>query len=213
MTGTHHPPALLADLAYVGVRDRILRLELPPGSALDEDGLMSQLGVGRTPIREAIKRLALEDLVIVYPRRGTFVSDINITDLGHITELRRQLEGFAAARAASAAEAAREVVGDVLLALDDDSADTTALMAADRRVHHLIYDLSGNPFLASAARQLYNLSVRIWYLVLPRLPHLDDTVHEHRAVLSAIAAGDADLARGLAERHVSRFADTVRSAL
>src|SRR5437763_1098606 len=100
------PRALLADRAYAEIRERILTLRLAPGAPIDEDRLIRELGVGRTPIREAIKRLALEDLIVVYPRRGTFVSEINITDLAQISELRTLLEGHAAYRAAELASAA-----------------------------------------------------------------------------------------------------------
>lgn len=213
MNGARASGDLLADRAYAGVRDRILSLELAPGSVIDEEILMTALGVGRTPIREAIKRLAFEDLVVIYPRQGTFVSDIHITDLGHISELRRPLEAFGALKAAQAAPSRRQAVRELLEVLDGDAADTAALMEIDRRVHHLLYDLSGNPFLAGTARQLYNLSVRIWYLVLPRLPHLDETVGEHRALLEAVKRGDAEQASELAARHVSNFADTIRAAL
>jgi DNA-binding GntR family transcriptional regulator len=209
-------PELLADRAYVAVRDRILTLDLVPGSAIDEVVLTDELGVGRTPIREAIKRLAHEDLVVVYPRRGTFVADINMTDLGHISELRRHLESFAAYKAALAAPADREQVSELLLELDNanrEAFDTAALMQLDRRVHHLIYELSQNPFLARAARQHYNLAVRIWHLFLNRIPHLADTVLEHHDLLEAVREGDAETARSLADAHIARFADTIRGAV
>src|ERR671923_752063 len=91
---------LLADRAYVELRDQIVTLAIPPGAPLHEESLGRAFGLGRTPIREAIKRLALENLVAVYPRRGTFVCEINITDLAHISDVRVQLEGHAAYRAA-----------------------------------------------------------------------------------------------------------------
>src|SRR5579875_2703107 len=91
---------LLADRAYDELRDRIVTLRIAPGQPIDEDRIGEELGMGRTPVREAIKRLALENLVTVYPRRGTFASDINITDLAHISEVRVQLEGHAAFRCA-----------------------------------------------------------------------------------------------------------------
>ena len=72
---------LLADRAYDELRDRIVTLRIAPGEPIDEDGVGEELGMGRTPVREAIKRLALENLVTVFPRRGTFASEINITDL------------------------------------------------------------------------------------------------------------------------------------
>ena len=77
-----------------------MTLQIAPGAPIDEDRIGEQLGMGRTPVREAIKRLALENLVTVFPRRGTFASEINITDLAHIFEVRVQLEGQAAFRAA-----------------------------------------------------------------------------------------------------------------
>src|SRR5205085_4884363 len=86
--------------AYADLRDRIVTLSIAPGEPIDEDLLGGELGIGRTPVREAIKRLALENLVTVFPRRGTFASDINITDLADISEVRIQLEGHAAYRAA-----------------------------------------------------------------------------------------------------------------
>jgi len=91
---------LLADRAYAEVRDMIVTLRLPPGSAINEERLSAELGVGRTPLRDALKRLEAETLVAIYPRQGTFVTEVNITDHGLITDVRRQLEGHAAQRAA-----------------------------------------------------------------------------------------------------------------
>src|SRR6266513_2267439 len=91
---------LLADRAYAELRNRIVTLGIPPGAPIDEDLVGRELQMGRTPVREAIKRLALENLVTVFPRRGTFASEINITDLAHIADVRAQLEGHAAYRAA-----------------------------------------------------------------------------------------------------------------
>ena len=87
---------LLADRAYVELRDQIVTLALPPGAPINEELLGRELELGRTPLREAIKRLALENLISVYPRRGTFVTEINITDLADIADVRVQLEGHAA---------------------------------------------------------------------------------------------------------------------
>src|SRR5687768_281178 len=81
---------LFAERAYHELRDRIVTLRLPPGTVLREDALMRELDVGRTPLREAVKRLALEDLVAVQPRRGTFVSPVEASDIVHITEVRAE---------------------------------------------------------------------------------------------------------------------------
>jgi DNA-binding FadR family transcriptional regulator len=79
------PGALIAERAYVELRDRIVTLRLPPGTVLREDDLMAELGIGRTPLREAVKRLALENLVAVRPRRGTYVTDVDAAEIIHIT--------------------------------------------------------------------------------------------------------------------------------
>src|SRR5829696_10351008 len=91
---------LFAERAYHELRDRIVTLRLAPGTALREDALMRELGIGRTPLREAVKRLALENLVAVQPRRGTFVTAVEAADIANISEVRAELEGLAAALAA-----------------------------------------------------------------------------------------------------------------
>src|SRR4051812_20962285 len=91
---------LIAERAYRDLRDRIVTLQLSPGSTLREDELMAELGIGRTPLREAVKRLALENLVAVQPRRGTFVTAVDAADIVHITEVRAELEAYAAELAA-----------------------------------------------------------------------------------------------------------------
>src|SRR6201997_4437637 len=123
---------LLADRAYRALRDRLVTLHIPPGSPIDEDAIGRELKMGRTPVREAIKRLALENLVTVFPRRGTFASEINITDLADISDVRIQLEGHAAYRAAQRITAGqREELEQLLAELDSSqgSDDIEALMA------------------------------------------------------------------------------------
>src|SRR6202163_2363099 len=86
--------------AYLRIRDRIVSLDMPPGSVVNESRLREELKIGRTPIREALQRLSRENLVKSVPHRGTFVTDVNITDLARITEVRVVLEGHAARLAA-----------------------------------------------------------------------------------------------------------------
>ena len=98
-----HPPpgsALIAERAYLELRDRIVKLRFAPGTVLREDELMAELGIGRTPLREAVKRLALERFVAVQPRRGTYVTEVDAAEIVHITEVRVELEAQAAELAA-----------------------------------------------------------------------------------------------------------------
>lgn len=207
---------LLADRAYASLRDRIVTLRIAPGAPIDEDVLGTELGIGRTPVREAIKRLALENLVTVFPRRGTFASDINITDLADISDVRLQLEGHAAYRAAQRITAPqREELARLLaeLAQSQGSDDTGALMDLDARVHRFVHSCAGNPYLEETLGRYLNLSLRIWYLVLDRLPHLFARVHEHDDLLHAIAAGEAERARAIIAEHIETFEREIRSVL
>lgn len=204
----------LAERAYGDLRDRIVSLALPPGTPLNEDALMRDLGVGRTPIREAIKRLALEDLVTIYPRRGTFVSEIEITDLAQISDVRLQLEGHAAYRAAQYATEEDRAEADALAReLDDHVSSNEALMRLDARIHRFVYRCSRNPYLESTLDRFLNLSLRLWFRVIDRLPHLDRNVSEHRELLAAIRDGEAERARELASAHVATFEREIRTVL
>jgi DNA-binding GntR family transcriptional regulator len=202
---------LLADRAYVELRDLIITLALAPGAPINEELLGRELQLGRTPLREAIKRLALENLISVYPRRGTFVTEINITDLADISDVRVQLEGHAAYRAAQRLTAEQREELDALL--ERVSQPTGALMELDAEVHRFIYRCAGNPYLRETLERYFNLSLRIWYLVLGRLPHLFERVLEHRDLLLAIRDGDAEGAREIAAEHVATFEVEIRSVL
>jgi DNA-binding GntR family transcriptional regulator len=149
MAASPSPSAsLIADHAYHELRHRIVTLQLRPGTALREDELMADLGIGRTPLREAVKRLSHESLVAIQPRRGTFVSDVDAADIVHITEVRAELEGFAAALAARRMQRpGRERAEAMLREVEElgriEEAD--ALMQVDERIHHFVWEESGNP--------------------------------------------------------------------
>jgi DNA-binding GntR family transcriptional regulator len=170
--------------------------------------------VGRTPIREAVRRLALEGLIVVYPRRGTFASSVNITSLSDITDVRAQLEPHAAERAARLADAAdRDEVAALLAQLDEGPRSQRSLIELDARIHRFVHRCSRNPYLARDLDRYLNMSVRIWYVTFDRLPPMRDPVGEHRALLEAIAAGDADTARKVALEHVLAFERQMRAVL
>jgi DNA-binding GntR family transcriptional regulator len=207
---------LMADRAYAEMRDRIVTLRIPPGSPIDEDALGKEFEMGRTPVREAIKRLSLENLVTVFPRRGTFASEINITDLAHIADVRVQLERHAAYRAAERITTAEhEELAALLEELErsDETMDPHALVQLDTRVHRFVYRCAGNPYLEETLGRYLNLSLRIWHLVIDRLPHLSARVHEHSDLLAAIRDGDAERARTIAGDHVITFEREIRSVL
>jgi DNA-binding GntR family transcriptional regulator len=169
--------------------------------------------MGRTPVREALRRLALEGLIVVYPRRGTFASSVNITSLSDITDVRAQLEPHAAERAARLADAGdRREIADLLTQLDGTSSQTS-LIDLDARVHRFVHRCSRNPYLARDLDRYLNMSIRIWYVTFDRLPPMQDPVSEHRALLTAITAADPAAARTVALAHVLAFARQMRAAL
>src|SRR5579862_4440853 len=208
------PP--LADKAYDGLRDRIVTLAIPPGGPINEDLLRRELGLGRTPLREAIKRLALENLVVVLPRRGTFAAQIDVADLTAITDVRAVLEGHAAQRAAELLTGEderelRELAGELERARESE--DPRELMALDARVHRFVHRAAANPYLEATLARYLNLSLRIWHLVLERLPRLGARVHEHADLLEALAERDPDRAREVMVEHIEAFADEIRAVL
>jgi DNA-binding GntR family transcriptional regulator len=199
---------LIADRAYVALRDLIVTLRLPPRTALREDALMRDLGLGRTPLREAVKRLALEGLVEVRPRSGTFVTDVEAADIVHIAELRAELEAHAARLAARRMDDDRRAQAaalDAELQAIDGTPGFDAYMRLDERVHHFVWEAAGNPYLLDALERLWALSLRIWHLVLERVAALPAAVGGQRAVLEALLAGDARRAGARMREHVQAF--------
>jgi DNA-binding GntR family transcriptional regulator len=198
---------LISDQAYFELRDRIVTLRLPPGTALIEDELMRELGIGRTPLREAVKRLALENLLEIRPRRGTYVTEVEAPDIVHITEVRADLEGHAAELAAARMDGGRraqvEALRGELDRLEAEEGDT--LMHVDERVHRLVWESSGNPYLVDTLEGYFALSLRVWYLVLDRVPRLGASVRDQAALLDALLAGDGARARELMREHVLEF--------
>ncbi|MDQ8703974.1 GntR family transcriptional regulator [Streptomyces sp. LHD-70] len=207
----------LAERAYRAIRDRLVMLEIRPGDPINEDQLMQSLGVGRTPVREALKRLQYERLITTYPRRGTFATDVNITDLAHISEVRQELEPLAAAQAARRATAAdREALATLLAELKsvaEAERDAAELMRLDLQVHRAIYAATHNPYLEDTLVRHDNLATRIWCLFVDRLDDMSGHVEEHSPLIEAIVAGEPDRAALLARDHVEGFERAIREAI
>ncbi|HEY6116303.1 MAG TPA: GntR family transcriptional regulator [Candidatus Dormibacteraeota bacterium] len=201
--------------AYRRILERIVSLEMPPGSVVNEALLREELKIGRTPIREALQRLARENLVRSVPHRGTFVTDVNITDLARITEVRVVLEAHAARLAAEKATAADRGAISELLDLQRRAyiTDQRDLMRLDQQIHRLIYRTAHNAFLEATLERYFNLSLRLWYLVLDRQVRLREAVDEHTQLLAAILAGDGELADSIMRKHVTGFEREIRRVL
>ena len=204
----------LAERAYVAIRRLIVTLDLEPGSVINERELVERLGIGRTPVREALRRLAQEGLVEVYPRRGMFVTDVDVRRLAQLSEVRAVLEPEAARLAAERlAEAGRAELEELVRELDADELDEQALMALDERIHRAVYRWARNDLLEATLEQYYVLALRIWTIALDRRHELHDAVQEHRTLLEAIGDGDGERAAATMRAHVEDFEQAMRRVL
>jgi DNA-binding GntR family transcriptional regulator len=201
----------LADKAYHEIRDLIVSLELAPGAVIDERDLIERLGIGRTPVREALRRLAHERLVEVYPRRGMFVTGVDVRQLARLSEVRAVLEPEAARLAAERATDDDRARLDALLTELD--AGTKELMQLDERIHRAVYRAARNDLLEATLEQYYALALRIWMLALERTQDLEEAVEAHRDLLEAIRDGDGVRAAQTMRDHVENFEQAMRKAL
>jgi DNA-binding GntR family transcriptional regulator len=206
---------VIAERAYMELRDRIVTLRLAPGTVLREDELMRELAIGRTPLREAVKRLALENLVAVQPRSGTYVTGIDAADIVHIAEVRAELEAQAAELAARRMDAVTREHAEALLEevrTLERAADQDALMKLDESIHRVAWEGARNPYLLETLERYYALSLRVWYVVLDRVPGLGGAVFDHAELLEAILGHDPARARDLMREHVIDFEREIMAA-
>lgn len=206
----------LSDRAYQILRDRLIMLDIAPGEPINEAQLVQELNIGRTPLREALKRLEVDHLVHSYPRRGTFATRVDITELAAITEVRLALEPLAADRAAAlGGGSVRAEIEQTLHTISHLTGDETrrSLMENDLAVHRLIYQAAANHHLEETLIRLDNLATRIWCLTLDRLPSIDAHIAEHQALLNAVLDQAPETASTLARDHIASFEASVRAVL
>lgn len=204
-----------AERAYNQIKKKIVTIELPPGSVISEAGLMEELSLGRTPVREALKQLQAENLVVVTPRRGMYVADITITDLTQIFEIRVELESLCvrlAAQRASPAQLAqlRELVQKYKSA---DVKDKRFLIELDSEFHSLLARATQNKFLIKELEYFYNLALRIWYLAINYAMAQDIDIEAHIGILEAIESGEDEKASQRMRRHIETFHEKIRQYL
>lgn len=191
----------------------IVRLDYAPGDVLREETLQAQLGIGRTPIREALQRLEREQFVTVIPRRGMFVSSIDVTELAMLFETRAIMEPYAARLAAKRGGPHHWSEMRAVIAASRAVTADEALLDTDRRCHELIWAAAGNRFLTDTLDTLYAQSDRVWHLYLADVADTRHAVAEHAAILEALESGAAESAAELVEAHVRSFDDQVRAAV
>ena len=197
------PPQSLTDRAYAEIEELIVTLRLAPGAPVSEAELSGRLGIGRTPIREALQRLARERLVAIYPRRGVIVTEINVASQLRLLETRRELERLIARSAARRATDDERVRFRALAVAFEAAAkanDDVSFMRIDRDFNVLCSSAAHNEFAAGAMSLLHSLSRRFWYLHYKHAADMPLTAKLHADIARAIAAGDGDRAAKASDR-------------
>ncbi len=204
----------MAERAYDEIRRMIIRLELAPGDVVREADLQDRLGIGRTPIREALQRLARDHFVTVIPRRGMFVSAIDVDELSMLYETRSIMEPYAARLACLRGTTDDwDEMATVLAETERPGITPEEMLALDRRCHEIIWRAAGNRFLTDTLDMLYAQSDRLWHMYLSDVADMHDAVDEHAVILDALRAGHARKAADLVEAHVRSFDEQVRAAV
>ncbi|MBB5053584.1 MULTISPECIES: GntR family transcriptional regulator [Afipia] len=210
------PNISLADHAYRALEEMIVTLRLQPGAALSEQTLASQLGMGRTPIREALRRLEREGLVLILPRRGVLVSELNVHKQLSLLEMRRETERLLARLSAERAspEQRKEFahIGSNLRQLTEDT-DETLFSRWDNRLTELEYEASQNEFAAKSMALLHGLSRRFWIKYHRRHASLVDTAVLHANLAEQICRGNAKSAAAASDKLLDYIEDFTRNTI
>lgn len=197
----------LRDVVFQTLRQAILRGELKPGERLMEIHLARRLGVSRTPVREAIRKLELEGLVLMIPRKGAVVAEITVSDLEDVLEVRLALEELAVKHACRSItpeqiERVRALEEDFRAALDGDDVGESA--QADMKFHDAIYEATGNSRLVQI---LNNLREQMYRYRMEYLKDRDSHIQllrEHCELLQALQEHDEPRALAVTVRHIER---------
>ena len=206
----NHRP--LREIVYEELKRQILVGEIAPGTRMMEVDLACEMGVSRTPIREAIRKLEKEGLVTIEPRRGAYASDISIKDMLDVLEVRQNLEGMAAALAASKVSEEEKLA---FIKANEDykkailGGKTDEIIKNDEHFHQLIVNYSDNKTLTQLLSQVQELALRFRYIYYDDFSRYERMPIEHEEIEEAILSGDVEKAKIVAEEHVAHLKDFV----
>lgn len=206
----------LRELVFEALREAIINGKLRPGERMMEIQLAEEMGVSRTPIREAIRKLELEGLVLMIPRKGAYVSGLSIREIADVFEIRRALEGLAA-------ELAAERITDeeleelerflVKIAEDIEDADLDKVVATDTGFHTLLYQASRNQRLSQIINNLREQIQRFRTTSLSYPGRMKDALEEHRKIVEAISSRDGEAARKIAQEHIENAENSMMNMI
>jgi len=184
------PGRTQAERAFDELESLLVTLRLPPGEAVQEKQLADLVGLGRTPVREAVQRLSAQGLLRVFPRKGLVVTPLEQAELAQIVEVRRVLERLLVVKAAERASYdQRQAIHAIAVRLDGLSDDLELFMRLDRRLDELLASACANPYLRSALAPMQTHCRRLWYLNLPRVD-LSSAATFHAALARSVMDGD-----------------------
>ena len=210
----------LAEKAYKLLVDKIIRISLAPGAALSEFELRQELGIGRTPLREALQRLAAEGLVNHIPHRGMFVADVSAISVQQIYEFRSVIDGYAARLAAMRAteEEAQTLMRlhhELVVATDENDIDR--YVELDRRFYAVLARAARNIYLEEAIPRIFNLHLRLWFLISERLGNWHGIARSHeemtKTLAEAVSRHDPDEAEIAVRAYIARRHHDIRALL
>jgi DNA-binding GntR family transcriptional regulator len=184
------PTRSLAEKAYLALEEQLVTLKLAPGSVVQERDLADSCGIGRTPVREAVQKLAAHGLLKVMPRKGLMVTPILRTELRQVLEARKVLERLLVIKAGERADSNQRQAMDVLAVhLEQASNDLPLFLRLDRRLDELLESACGNPYLVNALSPLHTHCRRLWYLNI-NTQDLSASVSLHAGLARSVAIAD-----------------------
>ncbi len=208
--------ASLTERAYKELEELIVTLALPPGQVLSESGIAKHLGIGRTPVREALQQLAREGLVTIMPRRGVIVSEINVRNQLELLRVRRELERLMARLAAErSSKAELQEFAEIASAMrrSAEENDDIAFMRLDQQFNRLLAATSRNDYARRAMGLMQGLSRRFWYMHYKQVLDLPQCARLHADLAAAIGAGNAEGAADASDRLIDYLEGFTRASL
>lgn len=206
----------LAERAYRLVEELIVTLEIAPGAIISESALSLRLGIGRTPIREALQRLAREKLIVILPRRGIMVSEINVGSQLRLLETRREVERLIARSAARrSSESERQRFAEIARGMERAARDNDdrTFMRLDREFNLAVTEAARNEFAAGAMQLMHGLARRFWYIHYKRVADMPLAARLHADVARAIAEGSPDRAAAAADKLLDYIEEFTRTTV
>ena len=198
----------LRDIVFENLREAILEGKLEPGQRLMEVQLAEQLGVSRTPVREAIRKLELEGLVIMLPRKGAYVANVSLKDIIDVLEIRASLEGLAALLATERIRdeeltKLKKIAGEFEKMLINNE-DIDVLLKKDVEFHECIFNATNNKKLVQLINSLWEQVYRFRVTYVSDVDMPSKIIEEHKNIVDAISKGDPELAQKHAIEHIER---------